>query len=129
MARGIFHKVGGEQAREAERLGFVKVDRSTAKRFYERGFPVIVTGSRVPPRHFLGGQRLALVLDKGSQDRNLLSMNGSASKALVLRSASRSVNGSFDSFMAGVDREMRTSPFGPHAVTFVLLKDYPRLDR
>lgn len=130
MARGFFHKVGGSQAREAERRGFVKIDRATAKRFWERGFPVIVTGSRVDPEHFLGGQRLALVMEKrGSRSLLAPRLPTPARTALALRGDARLRSSDFDTFMRGVDEQMKRSPFGPHAVTFVLRDDYPRLDR
>jgi len=137
MARGMFHKVGGKQSREAEKHGFVQVDRETARRFFESGKTVIVTGSRVPPAHFTKGYKLAIVLEGsmvGCGNPQLLpgvagSGGGSRSLAVRTRAAPAVRSRDFDGFMVGVDREMQRSPYGPRAVTFVLRSEYPRLDR
>ena len=140
MARGMFHKVGGKQAREAEKHGFVQVDRGTARRFFESGKTVIVTGSRVPPAHFTKGYKLAIVLEgsmEGCSCPQLLP-GVDSSRALTIRSRTPVVRRGefltsrtrdFDGFMVGVDREMQRSPYGPRAVTFVLRSEYPRMDR
>ncbi len=146
MARGLFHKVGGAQAREAERLGFVKIDRATARRFFEIGKTVIVTGSQVDPHHFTGGYKLAILLDRGGCDGcpELLSGEAPASRALPAGRGSHEEpyvelssgrwarkrlppSPHFDRFMAEVDAKMKRSPYGPHVVTFVYRKDFPRL--
>jgi hypothetical protein len=143
MARGLFHKVGGQQASDAKRHGFIKVDRATARRFFDAGKTVIVTGSRVDPVHFLSGFKLAIVLEGGVAGwaggcPELLpdgrggsrALSEGSSRALARVGRSPVVRGAdFDTFMAAVDRQMVSSPYGPAAVTFVLRKEFPRMDR
>lgn len=101
MARGMLHKVGGAQARLAEQLGYVKVDRATAERMVQMGVPVVVTGSRVRPDHILGGHRLSLVLRRGRPFRVQLA--------------------------AAEDFFRKNPALGQNMAFFVLQRDYPRL--
>jgi hypothetical protein len=135
MARGFFHTVGGAQAREAEKRGFVKVDRATARRFYESGQSVIVTGSRVPPEHFLSGYKLAFVLEQSGRGvgagsgtgGQLLGRGSGQDRAMALASArSRSKPSDFDTLMSDLERRMERGPYG-RVVTFVLRKEFPRM--
>lgn len=105
MPRGMLHKVGGTQARDARAEGYVKIDRATAARLYLSNVPIIVSGSRVKPEHLLSGQRLAWIYDR---QRQPYPWN-------VVVSAS--------------EHGLRRNPaLGQHLAFFVMREEYPTLE-
>lgn len=105
MPRGMLHKVGGTQARDARASGYVKVDRATAGRLYASGVPIIVSGSRVKPEHLLSGHRLAWIYDRQRQPY------------------------SWDVVMSASELGLRKNPaLGQHLAFFVMREEYPTLE-
>ncbi len=106
MPRGEYHKVGGRQAREALEHGWVKVDRATAARLFERGMPVTATGTRVHPAHF---GKMSVTIDP--QDRRWRGVD-------------------FDAALGAIERGLGEHPsLGQGLALFVYEGEYPLLPR
>ena len=106
MPRGEYHKVGGRQAREALEHGWVKVDRATAARLFERGMPVTATGTRVHPAHF---GKMSVTIDP--QDRRWRGVD-------------------FDAALEAIERGLGEHPsLGQGLALFVYEGEYPLLPR
>jgi hypothetical protein len=106
MPRGEYHKVGGRQAREALEHGWVKVDRATAARLFERGMPVTATGTRVHPAHF---GKMSVTIDP--QDRRWRGVD-------------------FDAALGAIERGLGEHPsLGQGLALFVYEGEYPLAGR